>query len=278
MSAAIPSTVVSVRGHRFGRSGSSTAPVRRLGASHDGIAIDTGAVDGRALRLRLDAKPNPGPVQGVTVATGKNYGFGRFGTRMKAADCTGQNRPGVVTGIFTYSVDHSDANRNGLPDNDEIDIEILCAQPNVVWLTLWTDYDELKDVPRSVSRAIDLRTGQVLRSCYVTSWESCQPLRGAENQPASVTPLPGFDSGRQYHSYQFDRQRNRVTFSLTTDAGKTVTLWDYRGPVSRIPGKPSQFMQNVWHTRTWSPLDGPATNQPTVATSAYVDSSTLPRS
>jgi beta-glucanase (GH16 family) len=112
----------------------------------------------------------------------------------------------------------------------------------------------------------------------VHSWTGpCQPLLAGENSPAVVPAVPGFNSATRFRTYSFDWQPNRVTFHATDDAGRRILLWDYRGPASRIPQKPALFMQNVWHTRHWSPLDGPAVNQPTADVAAYLDSSILPR-
>ncbi len=239
-----------------------------------------GAYDGKALRLQLNARPDPGPRQGVTIAsTNPAYRYGTYGSRMKSADCRGQDRPGVVTGTFLYSMDHSDANRNGLTDNDEIDFEFLCGQPDVVWMTLWTDYDELRDIPRKISRVVNLRTGKVLYNCYLVSWaKPCEPLLTGENSPAAVTPVAGFNSATQFHTYTFNWQPNRVTFYASDHAGNRILLWDYRGPKVRIPQKPATFMQNVWHTPTWDPFNGPSHQQPTTTTSAYLDSTIVPRS
>lgn len=248
---------------------------------HPAVVVSVpGAEDGKALKLQLNARPAAGPRQGVTIASNNPaFRYGTFGTRMKTADCRGQDHPGVVTGTFVYAMDHSDTNRNGLPDNDEIDFEFLCGQPDVVWMALWTDYDEARDLPRQISRAVNLRTGQVLYNCYLVSWTTpCEPRLVGENVPATVTPVAGFNSATQFHTYSFDWQPNRVTFYASDAAGRRILLWDYRGPKSRIPQKSSTFMQNVWHTPTWDPFNGPSHNQPTETTSAYLDSTTLPRS
>jgi hypothetical protein len=236
-----------------------------------------GATDSQALKLQLNAHPEPGPSGAALIASNQLYRYGVFGSRMKTADCTGQDHPGVVTGMFTYSFDHADANRNGVSDNDEVDIEFLCGQPDVVYLTLWTDYSETSDNLREITRVINLRTGVVLSTCYLVSYSlGCRPLLAGENNPASVQPIPGFSSEAQFRSYSFDWQPDHVTFSTTDNAGRPLVLWDYRGPRSRIPAKPSSFMQNVTYTRGWDPLNGPSHNQPTVDTSAYVDSSFVP--
>jgi beta-glucanase (GH16 family) len=243
------------------------------------VAKTPGTTDGSALRLQLSAYPLAGPSQGVAIATNKaTYQYGIYGTRMKTADCTGQNHPGVVTGTFTYSTDHRDANRNGIPDNSEIDVEFLCGQPNVVWLTLWTDYSETTDALGSITRAIDLQTGTVLENCYLVAYSKpCQPQLPGENSPASVAPIPGFNSAKQFYTYMFDWEPDHVTFYAVSNAGLKTILWDYHGPASRIPQKPSMFMQNVWYTPSWNPLNGPSHNQPTANTSAYIDTSYLPK-
>jgi hypothetical protein len=238
-----------------------------------------GASDGKALRLQLKARPGVSPGNGVEITSNdKTYRYGTFGTRIRTADCTGLGRLGVVTGTFTYSTDHSDSNGNGLPDNDEIDVEVLCAQPHVIWLTIWTDYSDATLAVRKISRAINMRTGQVLYNCYATQLGGeCAPPQPGENSPASVTPVPDFNSSTQFRTYMFDWQPGSVTFWGFDNSGKKNVLWDYRGPASRIPDKPSAFMQNVWHTNEWDPLDGPARNQPQTAVPAYVDSTVLPR-
>lgn len=257
-----------------------SGPFRKTHKENRIIVVSArGATDGKALKLQLDANPGTGPRQGVEIAsTNPAFRYGTFGSRMKTANCAGQKRVGVVTGMFTYSMDHGDADGNGLPDNHEVDIEVLCAQPEVVWMSLWTDYDEVTDSPRKISRAVNLRTGQVLYNCYLTSWTgSCERLLSGENDPASVTPIPGFNSAAQFHSYSFNWQSNRVRFYISGPSGQPILLWDYQGPSIRIPQKTSMFLQNVWHTATWDPLNGPARERPTASTSAYLDSTTVPR-
>ena len=244
-----------------------------------GVVSVSGASDGKALKLTLPANPSVGPGGGPEISTNAaTYRYGTYGTRMRMADCSGQNRVGVVTGTFTYSTDHADVNRNGLPDNDEIDIEVLCAQPYVLWLTIWTDYRESDGAVRKISRVINLRTGQILANCYsfVLSITQCQPPQPGENTPSSVIPVPDFNASTQFRTYMFDWQPNRITFWGYANGGAKNVLWDYTGPSSRIPKKPGYFMQNVWHTDDWPPMDGPGTARPTAPVPAYIDSTTTP--
>lgn len=261
----------------------STAPAR-IRASTESTTLVTatgvpGTVDGRALLLTLPAYPEAGPRGGVGFETTKAYTYGRFGTRMKTADCTGQDAPGVISAAFTYSMDHQDTNGNGVTDNNEIDFEILCAQPDVVWMTIWTDYSETSDDLRSISRVVNVRTGEVLYNCYLVSYHTdCETPLPGENLPASTRPIPGFDASRQFRHYLFDWSPDRVTFFTFDDQFRKVVLWDYRGPSERIPQSPSLFMQNVWHSARWDPFGAePAHNQPTADTTAYIDTTYLPK-
>jgi beta-glucanase (GH16 family) len=249
------------------------------------IVPSSDALDGSALKLRMDAYPDAGPRGGAVISSNRLFRYGRFATRMRTADCTGLDHPGVVTGAFTYGSDTSDANHNGITDNSELDVEVLCAQPDVVYLSIWTDYSETGNRLAEITRAINLRTGVVLSNCYITSYGSgCQPALAGENSPATLPARPGFNSATQFHTYTIDWQPDHVTFSLDADTGtgtgtgtKTSELWNYRGPRSRIPSNPSWFMQNVSYTKVWDPLNGAAHNQPTQAVSALIDSTSTPR-
>ncbi len=239
-----------------------------------------GTVDGKALKLTLPANPEAGPMGGVGFESTKAYRFGTFGSRMKTADCSKQSgTPGVITAAFTYSRDHADTNGNGLPDNNEIDFEFLCSQPDLVWMTIWTDYDEIRDTPRAITRVVNVRTGQVLKNCYIKSWVSdCEVLQPGENVPARTTPIPGFDATKQFRTYKFDWSSNRIVFYTFDNQNRKVVLWDYRGPKDRIPQSPSLYMQNVWHSANWSPFGSSVRpSRPSVANTALIDTTFLPQ-
>lgn len=235
-----------------------------------------GSLDGNTARLRLKARPGTGPDAGIQISTTTARQFGSYATRMKSANCAGQDHVGVVTGAFTYSGDHSDSNGNGVPDNGEIDIEWLCAQPEVVYLTIWTDYSEADESLRKVSRVIDLRAGRILSTCFSTFFGDCQSVSAAENSPSSVPAISGYDSSAEFFEYGFDWSASGVTYYLVNRGGQRVTLWDYHGPASRIPTKSAQFLQNVWHSNNWDPIGFEARNQPTADVDSYVDWTQLP--
>ncbi|MFD7501836.1 hypothetical protein [Streptomyces sp. NPDC059850] len=124
-----------------------------------------------------------------------------------------------------------------MPDNDEIDVEVLCAQPHMLWLTLWTDYDDATGEVRKISRVVDMRTGKILDNCYTTTLGGkCAKPRAGENSPAAVKPIAGFNSAAQFHTYMFDWQPDSVTFWTYDDGTKTGTRW--MGPLTMRPRPP----------------------------------------
>jgi len=232
---------------------------------------DPAAEDGKAVELRLGANPSPTPAGAAEVDSKKSFLYGTFTSRLKSADCSKQSKAGVVTGAFTYFNDGSDKDGDGLPDNSEIDFEFLCSQPNVIYLTVWTDYRASDEAHQRVSRIIDLAAGKVISTCYMENFDTCNSLSGAEATPSTVPAVSGYDSSAAYHEYGFTWTSSGVTF-WTEDGGKKITLWDYRGPRNRIPQRPSNYLVNVWHTKTWPTLDDPGTVKPPAsAVSTFVD-------
>lgn len=59
-----------------------------------------------------------------------------------------QPKAGAVVGFYTYyndkygSAQTPDINGNGVPDNSEIDFEWLIANPRIVNMTAYTDFDD----------------------------------------------------------------------------------------------------------------------------------------
>lgn len=234
----------------------------------------TGTTDGRALRLRLPESPDQGPGGGPGAESTSRFRYGTFVSRLKTANCAAQPNAGVVSGqLFTYFNDGSDYNGNGLPDNSEIDFETLCAEPQVLYLTVWTDYRAADSAQRRVMRAINLRSGKILATCYFTAfgWNNCQQLSGEEASPSDVPAIADFNSATEYHVYGFTWSPTRVTFWIKAN-GTKITLWDYRGPERRIPHVPAYLLQNVWHAADWTPIDDPgAVERPRTSMSAWVD-------
>lgn len=238
-----------------------------------GVA-DAAASDGKALSLTVPAGAGASPDNAAEVETRAAYRYGSFSSRVRTADCAGQPATGAVTGIFTYGNDGRDHDGDGITDNNELDVEILCARPDEVNLTIWTDYRDGDEAQRRVTRVVNLRTGKIGSTCYATSFGDCRAITGAESMPATVTAVPGFNSATAYHDYRIDWSADRVVFTVTVD-GREITLWDYRGPADRIPQGASSYLVNLWHTDNWSPAGLTAESAPTSPLTAWVDSSTV---
>jgi hypothetical protein len=80
-----------------------------------------------------------GPASAVEVESVATFHYGRYETSVRFASCAAAEE--IVSGIFTYLNDGTDTNGNGIADNSEIDVELLCGEPYLLWLTIWTDYE-----------------------------------------------------------------------------------------------------------------------------------------
>jgi hypothetical protein len=238
---------------------------------------DGAGSDGRVVNLAIAAFPAAGPGGGPNLQSTQLYGFGTFEARLKTADCSSQPNTGIITGFFTYLNDGGDQNGNGLRDNSEIDFEWLCAEPQVIWITQWTDYQESPTLGmRRLMRELNLATGQIRQTCYSEGFGACtQNLTGSatEGQPASITPIAGYNSATAYYTYGFTWLSNRLTWYVYhPTTGAKIILSDYRGPTSRITQRPAYYMFNQWHTNNWPPPGMPgAIQQPNTARNVRVD-------
>ena len=234
---------------------------------------DAQADDQKVLQLKLAAGAGPGPGSGPEAETNITYGYGLYKARLKTADCSGQPQAGVVTGYFVYFNDGQDYNGDGLPDNTEIDFEWLCAAPQVIYLTMWTDYRDSDEAHKRVARQINLATGEIAYTCYFENYSDCLALTGAADYPAAIAAMPGYDSSAAYYEYGFYWSAGQVAWWLIDPAThKTIMLWDYQGLAARIPNPPAYYMVNVWHTAAWTPDGLPgAIQSPSSAVSGYVD-------
>lgn len=231
------------------------------------------ASDHKALKLTVSTSVQPGAGKGPEVGTKTANSYGIYSARLKTTDCTGQPDAGIVTGLFTYFNDGTDKNGNGLPDNNEIDFEWLGAEPQSIYLTMWTDYRDSDEKHKCVSRKINLNTGKIERCYYEESFDQQVPLTGLENQPTQVPALPGYNSATSYYEYGFSWSSNRVTWWIVNPVdGSKIILWDYQGPATRISAPPTSYEVNVWYTNSWTPESRPtAIKPPTSPFSAYVD-------
>ena len=255
----------------------ATAPVFQY-VSHGGSTAisgiaDAAAQDGKVLELKIGKDAAVSPAGGSEVESKSSFLYGTATARLKTADCKGQPEAGIVTGFFTYFNDGSDKNGDGLPDNSELDFEWLCAEPEVIYLTLWTDYRDSDARSRRVGRVINLATGVIASTAFKTDWGEGTRLTGPENQPETLEPLPGYNSSSAYYEYGISWDAGRMYLWLVNPKdGKRIVLWDYRGPAARIPARASRYMINAWHTNTWAPPSHPsAVKPPSSPISVFVD-------
>ena len=237
---------------------------------------DSTASDGKMTRLDLGRRTSAGPNAGAAIhSKDGTFQYGTYTTRLKTADCSAQPSAGVVSGFFTYFNDGvTDVNDNGLPDNSEIDIEWLCAKPQEIYLTMWTDYRDSDAAHKRVMRYIDLSTGTIKKTCYFEAFgfSNCQDLSGKEAQPATIPAMPDYQPHKQYYEYGFTWSATRVVWWIVAPSGQKIVLWDYQGRPDRIPTNPAQYMTNVWHSPGWTPPSMPSAKQaPRTTISQFVD-------
>jgi len=205
-----------------------------------GVA-EAGAEDGLAATLRLPGDPalgngdRVGPAFGTEIESMAPFHFGTYRARLRVAACD----PGeeVVNGYFTYFNDGTDHDGDGLVDNSEIDIEILCGTPAVIFLSSWTDYDTTGF--HKWTRAIDLTDGSI----YESPSDHEYGLVAAGNDPALAHP--DLLAPDRWVELGFDWAPDRVRFVAMID-GAPVTLWDLTD-ASLVPQLESRWLFNVWH-------------------------------
>ncbi len=216
---------------------------------------DSGAGDRTVASLALlgDRRIGPadrsGPGFATQIATVDTLHFGTYRARVQLAAC--RENEEAVNGFFVYANDGRDRNGNGIADNSEIDIEVLCGTPSVLSLTTWTDYEASPERFRKWSRSIDLATG---------AWAESVADDAHGQAPRGVLPglrSPGFPRPDTFYEMGFEWHPSRIRWFIVLD-GHEVTLWDFTD-ARYIPQQPAQWMFNLWHAPThWFESGGPA--------------------
>jgi hypothetical protein len=222
-------------------------------------APSAAAHDGWIVRLLLDGDPAlgvddyAGPEAANQIATPERLHYGTYRARIKAAACGSPATEEVVTGLFVWWNDGTDADGNGIADNHEIDIEITCSSPHVIWLTAWTDYTDGTSFLK-VTRMVDMRTGHVLQT--LPGDEGSWNVDGDLGTPIPELPVPAFDAAAAFHELGFEWRADRIRWFVVV-GDREVDLWDLTD-AARVPRGPAQFMLNVWHDRgQWDEDGGP---------------------
>jgi hypothetical protein len=164
------------------------------------------------------------------------FGFGQYRTRVQLARCAANEE--VVNGIFTYFNDGKDHDNDGLVDNSEIDIEILCGTPTVLSLTIWSQYTNDNGF-KKWTRAIDLATGAYSESTKANEYGVT--LKGTDPS----FKHPGVPVADAYYELGFEWKADLIRYFIVLD-GREITLWRFTDK-TLIPTLQTGFLFNVWH-------------------------------
>ena len=213
-------------------------------------------------RPDLTYEDRVGPRNGIEIYTNRKLGYGSFRFRVRTSPCKDDEE--VVTGLFTYSYG-GDLNGNHIKDNSEIDIELVCSAPNLLLLSIWTDYMEMnhrlqddnwhcpdanfdgfKDQVcfSKISRTIDMSTGEYFETEPGNISEMSKEPRGMIEGLPPQTP---FAPDQRFYEMGFDWTPNQVRYFIVLD-DREVTLWDFRKS-QYIPRGPANFRMNLWHPK-----------------------------
>jgi hypothetical protein len=163
-----------------------------------------------------------------------HLGFGTFRWRFSLATCAPNED--LVNGLFTYHNDGTLA-PDGLVVNREVDIEILCGEPYLVNLTIWTEYTDDAHF-KNQSRILDTRTGTLA----VMADDMFGNQVGSESHPELA--LPGFPAPGAFYEMGFSWSPTALTYFLVVD-GTPVTIWTATD-ATRIPQAPMEQHFNLW--------------------------------
>ncbi|MDR0303392.1 MAG: glycoside hydrolase family 16 protein [Chitinispirillales bacterium] len=219
----------------------------------------------KVIKLAMDPADKAGAWQGQNFSSQSFTHFGKYSARIKIPNVQKQPNVGGVVGFYTYYSDlygggeqEKDANKNGLNDNSEIDLEWLIANPQLIYMTAWTDYEESGDC-RKISRIVNLASGKIYTTNYGEKLGSAGvELSGIENSPENITSIEDFDASKRFYVYGFDWRPESIRWwIINPESRDTITLWNYGGNIERITQKPARLMFNIWHTNDWAAEDKP---------------------
>lgn len=233
---------------------------------------DREANDASAAVLAVFGDPNlssgdfVGPTVSNQIRTWEAFSFGRFVAGMRPLHC--QEREEMVSAFFVYFNDGIDRDGNGITDNSEIDIEILCSEPHKIYLSIWTDYQE-KTESRAErflknTRSIDLRMGNYRQT--EPGHEGEWGLHKSGTIPEAH--FPGFSFSDQFTEIGFEWQTDRVRFFMVVQ-GVELTLWEFEDR-EFIPQESAPLYFNIWHPRHHWHNDQPA-DYPSEDTALLID-------
>jgi hypothetical protein len=217
-----------------------------------GVAA-AGSSDGKVAELRLPGRPGlsasdlVGPELATEIGSKQFFRFGTLRTAVRFPGCLPTEE--VAAAVFWFYNDGLDHDGDGLIDNPEMDLHLLCGAPSVVVLTAWTDYQKNRDGSEQLvrrSRAVDLSSGDI----YDSISDGARGYARTGNDPALVRP--GFPTPGLFYEVGYDWQPTAVRFFIVID-GTELTLWTL-ADATLIPQVPLQLRYNLWHPEAhWLP-------------------------
>jgi hypothetical protein len=196
---------------------------------------NSGASDGIVATLtRHGGQATLGTNGAEEIVSRRAFSFGTFRYRFSLATCASTEE--AVNGLFTYFNDGSTA-PDGLVVNREVDIEILCGEPWLINLTIWTEYTDDQHF-KNQSRVVDTRSGKV----YVFAADQSGNQTGTEDHPELT--IPSFPQAGTFYEMGFTWATDHLTYFMV-DGGTTVTLWDTTD-ATHIPQAPMEQHFNLW--------------------------------
>lgn len=202
----------------------------------------------KVLLYRIDPNGPVGAGRGPEIVSKRYTTYGSYSARFRVPDVTRvQPNVGAVVGYFTY---------NDEPGKSlsEIDIEILIADPRIIYIGTWTGKDGKL---QRVGRIVNLATGEILDTSYhgPQDGDVVHNLTGAQAQPSTIPAIKGFDASKQFYTYGFDWHPDRIVWWIEhPETGERVILWDYHGSTPHFTGIPDNrtyYRLNFWHTNNW---------------------------
>ena len=223
-----------------------TQQVEATGTITFGVA-NSAAADGWVANLtRTGGESEVGTDGAEEIVSNRMFSFGTFTFRLSFATCT--TSEDLVNGPFAYFNDGSLAS-DGLPINREVDIEVLCGEPWLINLTIWTEYQDDSHC-KNQSRVIDTQTGTV----YVYADDQSNGVQtGTESHPELM--IPGWPQAGAFYELGWTWAADHLTYFLVNDDTE-LTLWDATD-ATRIP-QASMYQ----HFNIWAPGESWATGNP----------------
>lgn len=224
---------------RYGSTGNKAAFKWQSGVSSK---VEPGS---KVLLFKIDPLDSAGAGRGPEIISKDFTYFGTYSARLKVPDVRNvQPNTGAVVGYFTYYMDSV----YGL---SEIDFEWLVADPTIVYIGTWTGE---RGALNRIGRTINLAKGIIYNTIFKVGYKGePTPLSGAQNEPATIDSIAGYDASSQFYTYGFDWHSDRLTWWMINPAdGKKMILWDYHGSQRGIPQHQSFYRMNFWHTNEWA--------------------------